>query len=208
MDTPLVIITNYFEIILDRKFQNNKSDEETISIKDVTFKDNFKTETMKFNRELFKSNLLGSKIYIRHFLGSYEINLMIFPWFEPNDDRNVNSFILNVFRLIILRIINFYYYIESMNAFSILTDYILDTKTGIRLFKSTFYNKKNEEKVMEYIFTKNYEDSDKEEKKYPIYHLQLDKFKSLEDSSNSEDKSISKLYKVTNKTVYYLYFNF
>ena len=106
MDTPLVIIKNCFEIILDRNFRNNKNYEEIITFKKVTFKDNSNTKEIIFNRELFISDLLKSQVYIRQLVkGSYDITSMIFPWFEPADDSKNNSFIIHAFRMIILRII-------------------------------------------------------------------------------------------------------
>lgn len=196
MDIPLNIISNdCFSITLQWQsiFKNNGVKmEEVISFTLINLNINkIKQLGVNINTNKFIKNLSDSKIYISEDVQKqFSITSMKLPWFLVNIKKSLNdkplfSFITRTLYKIILRVINYYYYIESAELFKIMRDAILDTPYEITMFEKLFYDKKKVETnmIMEHIFAR-----------LDIsYNLNFQHFESLEEGVFSNNDTYVKL---------------
>ena len=166
MALPLiVVIEDSFEIQLVVGHMNNQPKEEVFSLKLDKFDANKMGIIHKVHfhdANLFKQQVSKSTIYIdQEIEHQYRITSMNLPWLLPSfSDKSSNNKIQCMkmfFYKLILQIVNYYYYIESAEEFSIL-DTVLETSEEKKLFTKKLMSQKieggtkEEDKIMEHIF--------------------------------------------------------
>jgi hypothetical protein len=183
----------YFNFHFELK--QNKNEEEVITFKDIHF-DVIKIgkQELILDKATFVEQLKSSKIFIHGFrsLNQYSISSMILPWFDQiitMSDKNLKSFLISLLYKIVLRIVHYYYYIESAEDFIILTDVILDKTNVSKILKGLFFKKDTEEdgtKIMQHLFSKRISGT---------YSLNIDIFDLINKNDNIDEK-YSNLFKV------------
>jgi len=189
-------IYDKFYFNFDFELKQNKNEEEVITFKDIHF-DVLKIGKKELNldKATFVEQFKSSKIFINGFrsLNQYSISSMILPWFDQiitTNDETLHSFLISLLYKIVLRMVHYYYYIKSAEAFQILTDVILDKPNLSKILKVKFFKKdtKEEFKIMQHIFSKMISGT---------YSLNTDIFDLINKNDTNTDEKYSNLLKVS-----------
>lgn len=177
---PISIIPLGLEIKLIIEHTNNLLMEEKISMCVTNFDKHVMNDK---NFDITESEIIdhfaNSSIFLNQEINKvFKITSMNIPWlFEYQSGSNKDLF-HKMFLQLILQLINYYYYFESAEEFSIVESTILPIQKEKKDFRNLFFNfnRNTHEQILEHIFNRVSE--------LEIYILNTEKFCHLEDLSN------------------------
>ena len=153
--------------------------------------DILKADDLDFTESELNNDLANSSIFLDQLINKeFKITSMTLPWLFKYEIGTKNDyFFRKMFFKIFLKLINYYYYLQSAKEFSVVLSTILPKINEIKNFRKTFFNydKSDNEQIIEHIF---YRVSELE-----VYILNTEKFSNLEELSK-ENYQYSSLQKV------------